>query len=294
MDSKEQVVKIQKTANTIYDLKDHTDVKYCSEITDFLIKKLGVNSDQRISTQNFSALVVSRYLTNHSVLESMASRYGSDLQIIELGSGFTPHFLNLRSEVGKYIEIDLDINSKLKEEITKKLTSKDNIIFISGDILSVDVWNKVKDIIDTTKPVIIFSEGVVAQYFTKEQKEKIANLTKDFLVSNGSAFIIDDTIRNHIELHSNPIIKEGMDRVATQSGNNTYKGEVTSLTHEIDNWSKLFNNKVSTIDYILSKPGMDFAINNLKLIVCMRDIKNEFETVLAQLSENNKNTRVWK
>ena len=224
----------------------------------------------------------------------MASKYGSDLQIIELGSGFTPHFLNLRSEIGKYVEIELDINSKLKEEITKKLTNKDNIIFISGDILSADVWNKVRSVIDTTKPVLIFSEGVIAQYFTKEQKEKIASLTKDFLVSNGSAFIIDDTIRNHVELHSNPIIKEGMDRVTTQSGNSTYKGEVTSLTLEIDNWSKLFNNKVSVIDYILSKPEMDFAISNLRLIVCMKDPKNEFETVLAQLSKNNRNTRIWK
>jgi len=294
MNSQDQISKIQKTANTLYDLRDHTDIKFCKEIADFLIEKSGGEEGSRISTENFRALVVSRFMTNHQLLEVMAKKYGRDLQIIELGAGFTPHFLNLNSDIGKYIEIELEANSKLKQEITKRISTKDNIVFISGDILTEEVWNKVSELVDSTKPVLIFSEGVVAQYFNAEQKSRIALLAKQVLVTEGSCFVIDDTLRNHPELHSNPIIKEGMNRIAAQSGSGVYKDEASTFAQELDNWCKIFNNTVYTIDYVLSKPNMDFALQVFKLIVCVNDKNREFEPILLKLSKQNNNDRIWK
>ncbi|MEI8328355.1 MAG: class I SAM-dependent methyltransferase [Candidatus Taylorbacteria bacterium] len=294
MNSQDQIIKIQKTANTLYDLRDHSDVKYCKEISDFLIEKSGGNEGSRISTENFSAFVVSRFTTTHRFIELMAQRLGKELQIVELGSGFTPHFLNLNYEIGKYIEIDLEVNSKLKKEITRKLRERDGEIFIAGDILTQDVWNEVGNNIDLSKPVIIFSEGVVAQYFTTEQKEKIASLSRAFLQTNGSCFVVDDTLRNHSELHDNPIIQEGMSRIVAESGSKVYKSETSTFESEIDKWNKLFNNTIYTVDYVPSKPEMDFALRSYKLTVCMNDQNRELESVLLELSKQNKNNRTWK
>lgn len=290
----DQIIKIQKTANTMYDLRDHSDVKYCKEIADFLIEKSGGNEGSRISTENFSAFVVSRFTTTHRFIELMAQRFGKKLQIVELGSGFTPHFLNLNYEIGKYIEIDLEVNSKLKKEITGKLKESDGIIFIAGDILTQDVWDKVRNNIDLNKPVVIFSEGVVAQYFTADQKEKVALLSRALLQTKGSCFVVDDTLRNHSELHNDPLIQEGMSRIATESGSRVYKSETSTFASEMDKWGKLFNNAIYTIDYVPSKPEMDFALRNYKLTVCMNDQNRELESVLLELSKQNKNNRIWK
>lgn len=294
MESQEKVLKMQKTANTLYDLQDHTGVKFCKEIASALTEKSGGGEVTRISTENFSALVVSRFLTNHRFLEFMASKYGKDLQIVELGAGFTPHYLNLTSEIGKYVEIDFDDNSRIKEEVTRKYTDGDNIFFIAGDILSEDVWQKVKGIIDIKKPVIIFSEGVVAQYFNADQKKKISSFSKELLSAEGSCFVIDDTLRNHPELHSDPIIKEGMDRVAAESGSNVYKRESSTFEIESDRWSKLFGNAVYKVSYVMSKPEMDFAINSFNLLICINDPRRTLESSLEELSDQNKLNRIWK
>ncbi len=294
MESQDQVSKIQKTANTIYDLKDHSDVKFCKEIADFLVSKTGNFKETRLSNQDFGALVVSRFITVHGLLEMMAKKYGKKLQIIELGAGFTPHFLNLSHDVGKYVEVDFEFNSKLKKEITQKLTEKKNATFVAGDILSEEVWREIKNNVDVDKPVLIFSVGVVSPYFDSEQKEKLASLVKPFLVSGGSCFVIDDTLRNHPELRSNPIIRDAMDKVVSNSGSIVYHEEACTFSTELDRWSRLINSDVCTVDYILSKPEMDFAVKEFKLIICANDRNKELEPGLLKLSSENRLDRVWK
>ena len=294
MEDKDKIIKIQKTASTLYDLMEHTDLKYCKEIATFIIEKTGDSIEARISTENFMALVVSRFYTNHQLLELMAKRYGKELQIIELGAGFSPHFLNLDLNINKYIEVELEENSRLKEEITKKLTDKNNIYFVSGDILSEKTWNKIQGNIDTQKPVLIFCEGVIAHYFNSEQKETVAAFAKKIMVANGSCFVIDDTLRNHPELQSNPIIIEGMGRIVTKSGSDVYKKEILTFDSELSKWSGLFNNETCTIDYLLSKPEMDFAIKMFKLIVCINDEDKKIGKKLLELSKFNRDNRIWK
>lgn len=285
---------IQKTANTVFDLRDHTNIKYCKEIADYIADKFGGSESERISTDNFMSLVVARFVTTHRLLEFMVSRFGNELQIIELGSGFTPHFLNLPSFIGKYVEVDFEDNLILKQEILNRLTDRNNVEFISGDITSREVWKKISAILNPRKPVLIFSEGVIAQYFTAEQKVNISKLIKPLLTVDGSCFIVDDTLRNHPELHLNSIIKEGMERIAIFSGSCVYNNQPSLFTNEVDNWKKLFDNDVYLIDYVRSKLEMDFVLEKFKLAVCVNDREGKFEQLLANQSKYNSNMRVWK
>lgn len=286
--------KIQKTANTLYDLLDHTDIPFVKDISDFLDKDYSEIGKDRISTPNFGALVVSRFLTNHSVLQMAAQKYGKDLQVIELGAGFTPHYLNIGTEINKYIEVEFEENSKIKEEITKALTQNENIYFIGSDILSPATWDKIENLIDKSKPVFIFSEGTIAQYFNSEQKEFVASMMKKLMVCEGSMFALDDTLKNHPELSDNPIIKEGMTRIVSVSGNNIYNKEVVTFKDEFEKWGRLLGTENYLVDYVFSKPEMDFAVESFRLTVCAVDNNKSLSLELAKLSNENKNKRIWK
>jgi O-methyltransferase involved in polyketide biosynthesis len=285
--------KIEKTASTFLDVKDYTDTKYCDEIYVHLLKKYPSIKDPRISTKNFSALVVSRYQTMDCLINFLSEQFGKDLQVIELGAGFTPHFLNLKREIGKYIEIDYKFNSEIKKEIMKKLTKKDNLFFIGGDILSENTWEEVNKIIDFNKPVMIFCEGVVSHYLNTEQKLKLSSLIKPLLSVKGSCCIIDDTLKNHLELKSNPIIQEGMNRISSISGNNAYTVESSSLEKEINFWRDSLNLDEISINYILSKPEMDFAISLFRLIILHNEFSKDLIRRIGNLSVDNLKKRVW-
>lgn len=291
----EQTSQIQKTASTLFDLSEHTDVVYSHQIADLMVKKTGIEWT-RMSTSDFTALPVSRFNTNQSLLDYMSQKLGSNLQIVELGAGFTPHYLNLKTKILKYIEVEFDVNSSLKKEIIGEIKPPSNdLIFISGDILDESTWIKIKDNLDPHYPVVIFSEGVIAQYFNTEQKAQISTFIKDLLTVQGSAFVLDDTLRNHPELHNNPIIAEGMARIKQQSGSSVYNAEFQNFDSEIERWKELLSDvEIVTVEYIKSKPEMDFAVGNFKLIVCLQKPSEDLKSGLSELSLQNKNNRIWK
>lgn len=294
MDTQDQITKIQKTASTLFDLQEHSDIVGGGEIGKLMVKKTGIEWP-RISVSAFSAFPVARFHTNHSVLEFFAEKYGAKLQIIELGAGFTPHFLTLKTEIGKYIEVDLETNSELKKQIMSEIPHKDNLVFIAGDILEESTWEKIKQEINADNPVVIFSEGVISQYFNDEQKTKIASLVKNILVADCSCIIFDDTLRNHPELHDHPLIKEGMSKIVLKSGSDIYKNNFQTFDQEVKKLKGLFVDKeVVLVDYILSKPEMDFAVSIFKLIVCIKDSNGRITSELLELSNQNKLKRIWK
>lgn len=286
--------KIQKTASTLFDLNEHSDIRFGDEIAKLMVQKTGIEWP-RISVNDFSAFPVARFHSNQFLLEFFAQKYGERLQIIEIGSGFTPHFYNLEKEVGKYIEVDLEINSGLKKEIATEIESNKNHIFIAGDILEEKTWEDIKKNINLNDPVVIFSEGVISQYFNDEQKEKIANLVMPIIVAEGSCFILDDTLRNHPELHHHPIIMEGMSKIVAKSGSNIYNNDFQTFPEEVEKWSKFLpNTKIVPVEYVLSKPEMDFAIDQFKLIVCVKNLDEKIVSELEKVSKNNKLLRIWK
>ncbi|MEN9921534.1 MAG: Leucine carboxyl methyltransferase [Candidatus Parcubacteria bacterium] len=290
--------KIQKTSSTILDLNDHSDVKYSGEIINTLKNRIGEMWPKiwpKISSDYFSAFPVARFYTNQSVLNFMAKKFGGRLQIVELGAGFTPHFLNLDFKIGKYIEVEFKENSELKKEIINEIKGEfENLKFISGDLLEEETWQKIKDELNPSDPVLIFSEGVVSQYFDDVSKTKISNFIKPLMYVEGSIFMLDDTLRNHPEFQDNEIIKEGMNKISGVSGSSVYKNNLRNFEQENIFWKKLLNLEIVNVDYILSKPEMDFVIGNFKLTVNIKDGSREIVKGLNELSAENKTIRVWK
>ncbi|MBS3088444.1 class I SAM-dependent methyltransferase [Candidatus Pacearchaeota archaeon] len=291
MESSEQ---IQKTASTLINLSEHSNVRYAKAIAKKLLEEKDTKGPM-LSIKPFSAFPVSRFITNQRLLEYIISK-NKDIQIIELGPGFTPHYLNLK-KVSKYIEIDFESNSRLKEKIIKSIKADcRNLFFVSGDILVKKTWLKVKKIINSKKPVLIFSEGVVSQYFDKEQKKLLSSLIKDLLKTEGSIFVLDDTLRNHPDLHSFQIIKEGMSAVIKKSGSQVYGSEKNNQTfgEEISFWKTQFSEyNIQKINYVLSRRDMDFAIKEFKLILIANDSKQAYNKGVEELSYKNKKERVW-
>ncbi len=282
---------IQLTANTLLDLCEHSVVPFAQDIVSYLPNKI-LDKSVRLSTQEFAAFPVARYHTMRALLKLLVGLYGKRLQIVELGAGFTPHYLDLQEDVGLYIEVDLPNNSEIKRDITEKLCRCDNVQFIAGDILSNQTWQQIIALINIENPVVIFSEGVIAQYFTREQKESLIHMCAPLLNIPGSLFVIDDTLRNHKDLHNQPIILEGMKRVVSLSGSRIYDTQPHIFSDEIIFWNNLFR-KVHPVDYIKSNPIMDFAIKDFKLIVCMNLPESNFSDILDILSKNNANIRIW-
>lgn len=290
--------KIQKTASTILDLVDHSDVKYADQIVVSLKTRLGEMWPKiwpKISSEHFSAFPVSRYHTNQAVLNLMAKELGPKLQIVELGAGFTSHFLNLEYKIDKYIEVEFKENSDLKKNIIHEIKGEiENLKFIAGDLLEEETWINIKKELNMENPVLIFSEGVVSQYFDVDSKTKISNFIKPFLQVEGSCFIFDDTLRNHPELQNHEIIKEGMNKISGVSGSSVYKNDLHSFVNENMFWKDLLGMQIVNIDYVLSKPDMDFVLENFKLTINIKDSKGYIIEELKKLSVGNKFIRIWK
>jgi O-methyltransferase involved in polyketide biosynthesis len=290
--------KIQKTSSTILDLNDHADVKYSEEIINALKNRIGEMWPKiwsKMSSDNFSAFPVARFHTNQSILNFMAKEFGERLQIVELGAGFTPHFLNLDCRIGKYIEVEFKENSDLKRDIISETKGEiDNLKFISGDLAEEETWKRIEGELNLDNPVLIFSEGVVSQYFDDDLKSKISNFIKPLMSANGSIFMLDDTLRNHPEFQDNEIIKEGMNKISGVSGSSVYKNDLRNFELENLFWKKLLNMDIVNVDYMLSKPEMDFVLENFKLTINLKDEDSSITRGLKELSLQNKNIRVWK
>ena len=93
-------------------------------------------------------------LTNHKILEFFPKKFGKDLQIIELGSGFTPHFLTLNYDIDKYIEVELDINTELKKEALDEIRS----IIRNANGKSI-LWSTMFDVDLNSNSVLLSGKG---------------------------------------------------------------------------------------------------------------------------------------
>ena len=86
--------KIQKTASTLFEISRHSDVPFASDIAKMMEEMC---EEKWAKIENvFSPLLVSRFLTTQSLIDLFSEKYGQNLQIIELGAGFTPHYLNIK------------------------------------------------------------------------------------------------------------------------------------------------------------------------------------------------------
>lgn len=215
---------IEQTADSVFYLNGHSSDKNIEGIVEYLTK----NYKLEATNLDFAGFTVSRHTTMFEILESLIFYFKSKVQIIELGAGFTKHFLNLKQKPFGYIEVDLPANYEIKNKVIKDLfgdfTLPLNTYYklISGDILDLKTWKDIKNTINLDIPVIIFSEGVVSHFFSKDQKLKLIEQIKPILNNPKSFFIFDDSLRYHPEIATNKYFENGIKKVMQKSKTNVY------------------------------------------------------------------------
>lgn len=262
----ENFAAIQKTAATIVDLADNSDVEYAKQIKLALEKRFpGIKS----FAPSMSEIVVARYLTNHKMLEDVIENTSGNIQIVEMGSGFTPHSLNLGNKALKYIEIDLPENINIKKEIIGEINPSDNTEYVSGSVLDSEVWNKVTEIIDTNIPIIMFSEGLIL-YLNKEQQDLLAALVLPIIPADSvSKFVFDDSLKYHPDLQNNPALLQGRKNIIDTS-KNTNVEETFSEEIVVDNCKTRGFSNVKRTPYVISGDKLKEVIGQYKLFECYK------------------------
>lgn len=209
--------KIQETAIvTLLDMVK-VNIPYSKEI----LLKL---NPKKIVYSNKSYLVESRYKTSQKILDKYKFK-----QIIELGSGFSPHYLNLKN-IKNYIEVDFPSNSKKKSNIIKSIKQKSNYTILSGNLLKDSTWKKINNILLSEKTAL-FSEGFM-QYLSKEERKFVFLKIHYILKKLDGIFFFDDSPKYHKD---NLILNNLSTKMRTISKNNEISSYISQedLTKEI-------------------------------------------------------------
>lgn len=222
----------EKTASTIWDLASFNTPNSARMLAE--IEKR--NGKMSSIAPDLSFLVASRHLTTRRLLDSLSPNY----QIVEMGAGFSPHGVNYASKFDNYLEIDLPYNSFEKKEVVSNLNGiSDSVTYIPGDLFDTQTWRQVNERLDQTKPLFIFCEGVVSHYASEEQKDILGKILQGTLVHPESKLYLDDTLKNHPELDTNPIVISGRKALATSLKNTSYPGiTVRNFESEMSNWKE--------------------------------------------------------
>jgi O-methyltransferase involved in polyketide biosynthesis len=258
---------IEETAATICDLA-HFNTPNAKAILTELEKKY----DKICSIAgDLAFFVAARHLTTRKLLDTLSP----DTQIIEMGAGFSPHGINYSSKFAKYIEIDLPHNSAEKKEITKNLqTNPDSITYISGDLFALKTWSQVKATIDCAKPLFVFCEGVVSQYASEEQRETLARQLQSIFDHPKSKLYLDDTLKNHPELESHPIILNGRKTLANILKHTSYpEVAARSFETEIGRW-KNRGFDVELVPYVNIGEQYSPITDAFKGMLCTKKVPN--------------------
>lgn len=256
---KQDIRSIQKTAATIVDLANNSDVAYAKDIVNLITRQYGpINS----FAPELGSLVVSRYLTSEQIL----GHYKKP-QVVELGAGFSPHSINLHGLVDRYIECDLPINSEIKRELVRQLNQQDKTIYIAGDVLESRLWQEITGALDRDKPLVIFSEGLIL-YFDETMRDQLALHAKSILTKPEDSFVFDDSLGYHPELSTDKRLKEAMDKIKVTSKSNVYGGFRTQKEAESQWKSRGFN--VNRHPYVIANPNLADILGNFKSFILQR------------------------
>lgn len=178
-----------------------------------------------------SYLAESRYKSSEKIIKNKHFK-----QVVELGSGFSPHAINLKKYVNKYIEVDFLRNSKTKQKIISHLFPNNQIIiYLHGNIFQKDVWQKIRKKIDKENKIAIFVEGFM-QYTDKIQRKFLLGQIKKVLKKTGGIFFFEDSLTFHPELKKMENLKNLSKKMSRLSGNkNLLKGvSQEELTKEFE------------------------------------------------------------
>ncbi|RLG14521.1 MAG: hypothetical protein DRN66_01795 [Candidatus Nanohalarchaeota archaeon] len=192
---------IKNTAFTsIYELSNYTNINYAKKIFKEIKNKKTIFVDKNHPLRGNSFLVESRFKTTDKLIRESKIK-----QIIELGSGLSPHSLCFSNiDDLNYTECDYLENISLKKEIVDKIKNKKkiNINYVSGNILEADTWTEIKKYLKD-EPIVIFCEGFM-QYLYLKEWNILAKFIGEFLDHYNGFFLYEDSMKYHPELHSKP------------------------------------------------------------------------------------------
>lgn len=202
--------KMEKTALIpLIDLAVDIDVPNTALILERLINK------KKRETSGKAYLAESRYKGSEAIIK--LNKYK---QVLELGSGFTPHAINLGKVIEKYIEVDYPSNLVVKEKLINKIFKgkNNNTSYIAGDIFTNLVWRKISR--ELLKGRIgIFAEGFM-QYTNKKQRAFLLKKIKVILIKNKGSFFFEDSLTFHPEFPNTATFKDLTKKMSQISGNN--------------------------------------------------------------------------
>ena len=91
--------------------------------------------------------------------------------------------------------------------------------------------------LDLSKPVFAFCEGVVSPYASEEQKTVLGAQLQGVFCHSDCKLYLDDTLKNHPELDSNPLISSERKTVAECLKDTSYHSiAASSFDAEIGGW----------------------------------------------------------
>lgn len=199
---------------------EQTNVPHARELYNAFIEKMDIAKEvselKPIDTPHFMEL---RYLSSEKIIRE-ALKAGEIGQVIELASGFTPHSINLlmsESGIKRYIENDFPVNSKIKQEVVNNFIGGIPVMFIPGNILDDETWEKFEEqLVDT--PAVIFCEGLM-MYLSREDQIVLLDKIKKILKKRGGFFMHEDILKYHPELKQNPRFASITSQIKSASGN---------------------------------------------------------------------------
>ena len=253
---------------TIAKLSERTKTPYAKDIFKKLIKKIKF----KIPRVERGYFIESRYKSSEEMIKNSKIK-----QVIEFGSGFTPHALSLIENDLNYIEVDFPEIVTLKKGIVREINPNLNTRYISGNVFEEKTWKNIKDKLKK-EPTIIFCEGVM-MYTSKKQRDFLFKQIKEILNKNKGFFFFEDSLRFHPEFKEDEKFKLFQRRISSLSKNKEYEQKIsqTQLIRELESYGfevkrKSTNMDLSTIDF--DQEGKDIIKKFKMFILTPKNEKN--------------------
>ena len=175
-----------------------TDINYTPEIWSILSKLKGPQTQEDLIKILYPSTVPffeSRYLLTSKLISKFPST-----QVAELAAGFSPRGIAMTGNPDMvYVELDLMVNSLIKQETIKFLETDYGIkpagrlILETGDALNDQDFARMMSHFDTNKPVHFINEGLM-RYLTHDQKKILAKNIYGYLKRFGGKWFTPDIV----------------------------------------------------------------------------------------------------
>lgn len=190
-----------------------TDIPYSKDIYNILKEKVEI-------TDNLINDLIAPELEARYKLTDKLLKQSNIQQVIEIASGYSQRGI-IESQNGlSYVEFDLDIVCKLKNDILKSITTiPNNLHLVSGNALNIEDIQKCEQYLKSNEELAIINEGLF-RYLTFEEKEMVARNIYQLLSKYGGIWITCDVTPNRFLVNQdnvNPTLNKNINNVTSRN-----------------------------------------------------------------------------